>query len=136
MTADCAQKKANLEDLIWKGSQLPLKFKFASRTEIKSELKDIDSKSKSITESVSSLCEEHKSVLSNFFDINLKCDNLNAWFESCQGVLIDFKDHYFEKDLDALSKLEQEVKVRLFNFCYLFKICIETYICIFFVKNK
>ena len=35
-------RRSTLEDLIWKGSQLPNKFKFANRTEIKSDLQKLD----------------------------------------------------------------------------------------------
>ncbi len=110
-------KRPSLEDLIWKGSLLPNKYKFAIRNDVRSELQQLDERwskaKKTINERV-----DHMTILYSDW---CKCDStlasLNDWVNEKMAIVKNEQ------------KLEFRSGVHLKNFLESYKVK-----CVFFLS--
>ena len=89
-------KRPSLEDLIWKGSVLPNKYKFAVRNDIRAELQKLDERWTKL-----------KTIYNDLVDLTSR---LHADWVTCETSLNDLQI-WIDGIFDAISK-EGELKYR------------------------
>lgn len=103
--------KPSLEDLVWKGSQLPVKFSFANRAEIHDEIKGIKKKWQDVDQNLQTTVRKHQIVLADLKNITGICDELNSWTEKCDKISMEFERYYLDKDMNDLIDLKKQAEV-------------------------
>lgn len=96
---------------MWQGSQLPLKFQFVSRQDIYSEVKGIEGHWKLLKERCEEMADRNKRVVANLGNIEQAQQKIEHWLRNCNNVLLNYEEHYLEKDLKGLKSLEAEHEV-------------------------
>lgn len=96
---------------MWQGSQLPLKFQFVSRQDIYSEVNGIEGHWKLLKERCEEMADRNKRVIANLGNIEQAQQKIEHWLRNCNNVLLNYEEHYLEKDLKGLKSLEAEHEV-------------------------
>ena len=80
-------KRPALEDLIWKGSLLPNKFKFAVRSEVRSELQDLDDRWSKARTTIKDHVDQMASVHSDWCDFGSALASFDEWITDKKASL-------------------------------------------------
>lgn len=108
------EKKKDVENLVWKASQLPLKFKFISRDVIHQEIAGLQEKWKNVKSSICKTNKGYMNINKLMIDIKVQLEDIEKWVLRCQQLLNDYEEHYLEKDLKAIHVLQVALQVDFF----------------------
>eukprot|EP00111_Clytia_hemisphaerica_P004722 TCONS_00013567-protein len=110
LSKEMKDKRSTLEELIWKGSQMPLKFNFVNRQTICREIKDLDHSWKSNELELHHLEDKYSRLLKDLLAIEDLVKDLDEWTCHCDGLNDEFEKFYLDKMMDGL--LDYETKLQ------------------------
>ena len=104
-------KRSTLEELIWKGSQMPLKFNFVNRQTICKEIKELDQSWKSNEFELQHLGDKNSRLYKELLAIEALVEELKEWTNHCQVLKDEFEKFYLDKMMDGLLHYEAKLQV-------------------------
>ena len=104
-------KRSTLEELIWKGSQMPLKFNFVNRQTICKEIKELDQSWKNNELELQHLEDKFSHLYKELSGIEALVKELKEWTNHCEVLNDEFEKFYLDKMMDGLLDYEAKLKV-------------------------
>lgn len=104
--------KSTLEEIVWKGSQMPLKFNFVNRQDICKEINELNNQWKSVESDAILKSTKYSDLLNNIHLLRKQTADLNDWMEKYRQLKADYKHHYLDKMMDGLMVYEKDLQVK------------------------